>query len=120
MRNLTTFGRIIFAIPFAVFGINHFVYGKDMAGMVPAYVPGGVIWIYLIGAALLAAGIAILINRKARLAAILLALLLLVFIVTIHIPGLSNPQMMQMSMTNLLKDAGLLGGALVVAGTAKN
>jgi putative oxidoreductase len=116
MKFLTsTLGRIIFAIPFLVFGIMHLVKANDMSGYVP--IPGGVFWIYLTGLAMIAAFVSIITKIQIKLATMLLALMLLIIIVTIHIPGLSNPQMMQITLTNLLKDAGLMGGALILAGT---
>ncbi|MDF2693757.1 MAG: hypothetical protein K0S65_2140 [Labilithrix sp.] len=85
-----------------------------MAGMVP--VPGGVFWIYFTGAALIAGSLGIMTGILGRLAALGLAALLGIFILAIHIPGLSNPQMQQMAMMGLLKDVSLLGGALTWAG----
>ena len=110
----TTIARILFALPFGIFGMLHFMGAKDMAGMVP--IPGGVIWVYITGTALLAASIAIIANKMGKFASLGLALLLLTFIVTIHIPGLGNEATMQMSMTSLLKDMALMGGALTYAG----
>ncbi len=110
----TTVARIIYGIPFVVFGLMHFMKAKAMIGYVP--VPGGVFWVYLIGLALIAAGVAIIIGKMVRLASLLLALLLLIFILTIHIPGIMKPEMMQTEMTMLLKDMALMGGALLLAG----
>lgn len=84
-----------------------------MAGMVP--IPGGVIWVYLTGVALIAAAVAILIDKKAKLASFLLAVLLLVFVLTIHLKGAMGGD--QMAMASLLKDLAIAGGALVFAGT---
>ncbi|HNW58323.1 MAG TPA: DoxX family protein [bacterium] len=112
---MTTVGRIVFALPFVVFGINHLVYAKAMAGMVPSFIPGGVFWVYFTGLALIAAGVAIIAQKFAKLAAVLLSALLGFFIVTLHIPGMLNPQTMQMSMISLLKDVAMAGGALVIA-----
>lgn len=110
---MLTIGRIIFAIPFLVFGALHFVKADMMAGMVPSMVPGGVIWVYLTGAAMIAAGIAFITKFKGKLAAQLLALLLLVFIITVHLPNASkNP----MAGAQLLKDLSLLGACLMLAG----
>jgi uncharacterized membrane protein YphA (DoxX/SURF4 family) len=106
--------RVAFALPFAIFGLFHFLNASAMAGMVP--VPGGVFWIYFTGAALIAASIGIMTGILGRLAALGLAALLATFIVGIHVPGLSNPQMQQMAMMGLLKDISLLGGALTWAG----
>ena len=70
MDALPKLGTYLFALPMAVFGIMHFMAGEAMAGMVP--IPGGVIWVYLTGAALIAAAVAIIIGKKAVLAAQLL------------------------------------------------
>lgn len=39
----TTIARIIFAIPFAIFGIMHLTNADKMAGYVP--IPGGAFWV---------------------------------------------------------------------------
>jgi len=114
MTQFTKFGRIIFSVPFVVFGINHFIYADAMSGMVPSFIPGGVFWIYLTGLALIAAGVSMLIQKQTFLAAILLAVLLIIFVLTIHLPAIISGNMM--SMTSLLKDLALSGGALMVAG----
>ena len=115
MDTLTTTGaRILYAIPMAIFGIFHFMNGSAMAGMVPSFIPGGVFWVYLTGLGLILAAVAILIQKKARLASLLLAAMLIIFVLTIHLPGLGD------SMPNLLKDAALAGAALGFAGTAKD
>ncbi len=105
--------RVTFALPFAVFGLFHFLNASAMAGMVP--VPGGVFWIYFTGAALIAGSIGLITGILGRLAAFGLAALLLTFILGVHVPGLSNPQMQQMAMMGLLKDISLFGGALTWA-----
>ena len=110
----TTIARIIFAIPFAIFGIMHLTNADKMAGYVP--IPGGAFWVYLTGAAMLAASISILSGKLTKIACLSLAALLLIIIVTMQIPGLFDPARMQMAMGGLLKDTSLLGGALLIAG----
>ncbi len=115
MSSLTTIGaRILYAVPMAIFGIFHFTSAQDMSGMVPSFLPAPTIWVYITGLALILAAVAILIQKKARLACLLLALMLIVFVLTVHVPGLSEN--MQSSMPNLLKDTALAGGALCLAG----
>ncbi|TAL68689.1 MAG: DoxX family protein [Bacteroidetes bacterium] len=108
-------GRIVFALPFLVFGINHFIYAQMLSGIVPPYIPGGVIWVYITGAALIAASLSIAANKLVKVSGLLLALLLLMFILTLHIPGLSNPKMAQMAMAGLLKDTAMMGGAIMAS-----
>ena len=115
MRILTTtIAKYIFAIPFALFGILHLTNADKMARMIP--VPGGAFWLYFTGAALIAAAASIITGKLTRIACLSLALYLALVIVTIQIPGLSNPQMAQMAVSGILKDTSLLGGALLIAG----
>jgi uncharacterized membrane protein len=114
MNTITNTGRILFGIPFILFGIGHFMNAGAMAGYVP--VPGGVIWVYVTGAALVLAGLAAITKIQGKLAMILLAVLLLSFIATIHVPNLMKPETMQMGMMGLYKDLGLAAGALILAG----
>ncbi len=111
---LSTIGRYLYALPFAVFGIFHFMNAGQMAGMVP--IPGGVFWVYLTGIAFLAFCVSIIIETKVRLAGILLGIMLLIFVLSIHLPAVIGGEM-QPSMTNLLKDLALAGGAWFIAGT---
>ena len=49
MKNITTIGRILFAIPFAIFGINHFLMTDYYVGMLTSFVPRGAYTIILAG-----------------------------------------------------------------------
>jgi len=113
MKNISSIGRYLFALPFAVFGIMHLLSASDMAGMVPGWVPGGVLWVYLTGLALIAAGVSFVIQKHTHPAGLLTAALMFIFVLTIHLPGLLGGNMMAMS--GLLKDIGLAGGALLLA-----
>ena len=89
-----------------------------MSGMVPSFLPAAIFWVYLTGLALILAAVSILIQKKARLACLLLAVMLIIFVLTIHLPGLGGENA-QMAMPMLLKDTALAGGALAFAGVAE-
>jgi len=108
----STVARWLYALPFGIFGIMHFMAGDQMAGMVP--IPGGVFWVYLTGAALIAASISFIIEKQTRLAGLLLALMLVIFALSIHLPNVMGGD--QASMSSMLKDLALAGGALFIAG----
>jgi uncharacterized membrane protein len=108
----------MFAVPFAIFGMMHFMAAGDMAGMVPAWVPGGVFWVYVIGLALIAATVSLITKKHIYLASLLLAFLLIVFVLTIHLPSVMGGN--QMAMSSLLKDTALAGAALLIAGLFKD
>ena len=113
MKDLKTIGRYLFALPFGIFGLMHLMSAGDMAGMVPSFIPGGVLWVYLTGLALIAATVSFIIQKHVHLAALLTAALMIVFVLTIHLPAVIGGNMM--SMGSLLKDLGLAGGALLLA-----
>lgn len=116
MKNLTTVGRILFALPFAIFGLNHFLMVDFFTGMLNSFIPGTSFTIVLTGIALIAASVSIIIKKYIKLSCILLAFLLFVFIVAIHIPQLFDEATKMMAMFALLKDTALMGGALMIAG----
>jgi uncharacterized membrane protein len=106
-------GRVLFSLPLVVFGAFHFIAGEKMAGAVPAWVPGGVIWVYITGLAMIAAPIAMLTGKKAKLAAQLTALLMLTYALAVQLPGAMGGD--QMATASFLKDIMLCGGALLMA-----
>lgn len=120
MKNLTTMGRILFALPFAVFGLNHFIMVDFFTGMLTSFIPGTSFTIILTGIALIAASISIILKKYIKLSCILLAILLFIFIVTIHIPQLFDPSKKILALLALLKDTSLMGGALMIAGIYRN
>jgi uncharacterized membrane protein len=116
MKKLRTLGRILFAIPFALFGINHFLMTDYYLGMLTSFIPLGAYTIILTGILLLAASISIITKKFVRLSTILLAILLFIFIVTIHIPHLFTEADRTVTLIALLKDISLMGGSLMIAG----
>ena len=116
MKNLSTIGRILFAIPFAVFGINHFLFLDFYIGNVTSFIPLGPYTIILTGILMIVASLSIIFNRYVKVSTILLAMLLFIFILTIHIPAPFDPQKWQFALIELLKDTSLLGGSLMIAG----
>lgn len=114
MNAISGIGKYLFVVPFAAFGVMHFLNGQAMAGMVP--LPGGVIWIYLTGLAMLLAVVSILLGKKDGLATFLLGLLLIIYVLSIHLPGVLNAadEMAQINaMSGVLKDTGLAGASFV-------
>ncbi len=115
----TTIARIIFAIPFLIFGLMHFINNAGIAGYIQGW-PIASVLVYLSGAAFILGSIALIFNWYARLAAFLLALEVLIITLSVHVPGLANPDMMQLNFTAILKNTGLIGGALMAAGISRN
>jgi uncharacterized membrane protein len=107
--------RVIFAIPFALFGVMHLISADKMQGMVPSYVPDGVIWIYSTGGLLILGAFGLKIKKSVQLAAYLLGGLMFIFILTIHLPMVIEGD--QNNMGSLIKDLSMLAGALFIGGS---
>jgi putative oxidoreductase len=116
MKRMTTLGRILFALPFAIFGINHFLMTDYYVGLLTSFIPLGAYTIILTGIMLIAASISILFKKLVKISTILLAVLLFIFIITIHIPHLISDSDKTISLIALLKDISLMGGSLMIAG----
>ena len=116
MKNITNIGRILFAVPFALMGINHFIMMDYYLGMLTSFIPLGPYTIILTGIMLIIASISIISKKYVRFSTLLLAALLFIFIVTIHIPQLFSDADKTVILIALLKDISLLGGSLIIAG----
>lgn len=116
MNIMTTVGRVLYALPFAVFGINHFIMKDFYMGELTSFIPFGGYMILLTGVLLIAASISILTGKFVKISTLSLAVLLLLFIATIHIPQLFDPDKKMIALIGLLKDISLMGGSLMIAG----
>ncbi len=108
--------RILFTMPFLGFGVRHLLHANQLAVLVP--IPGGVFWVYLTGIAMILASVAAITKIQGKLAMLLLALMLLIFVFAVQFPAmLSSDMAMKMGATvSFYKDLGLMGGALLLAG----
>ena len=122
MNAVLGLGKYLFAAILIVFGLGHLGNAGAMAGMVP--IPPGELWVYVTGVALIAGAVSIIIGKYDKLGATLLGVLLLIFALSIHLPGMmsaADAMAKQGFMGNLLKDIGLAGGAWMYAiGMAKD
>jgi putative oxidoreductase len=113
----------ILAIVMIVFGIQHFLHPYDLLVKVPDFLPGGIVWVYLVGAAFILAALSFMTNIWVKTAAYLLALMLFVFVLTIHLPNYmdtADKAYQQMALYNLLKDSALAAFALYIASNARH
>jgi len=120
MKNLISkkLAIIIFAFIIGFFGANHFLHAKEMAANIPSFLPASKVLVYISGAGFLLAAIAFIIDRYAKIAGYLLALLLLIIVFSIDVPGIihsTNVPMKMIIVTNMLKDAALAMAAILIA-----
>jgi uncharacterized membrane protein YphA (DoxX/SURF4 family) len=93
LSKLIPIGTPVYALAIISYGIDHFLYGRGAADYIPSWIPGHIFWIYFAGVALLAAGIAILLNILRRPAAFLLGAMILIWVIILHIPkAITSPK----------------------------
>lgn len=126
-------GPYFFATTMIVFGIEHFIYPKFVALLVPSWIPSHLFWnpswlpfnlfcVYFAGIALIAAGAAIMFKFKVKLAATLLGIMLFLWLVMVHIPrGLDTSILDRANeWTSVFEALAFSGIAFLIAGTYKS
>jgi uncharacterized membrane protein len=114
---ILTLGPLCFAGPMAVFASQHFTETKAVATLVPSWIPGGLFWTYFVGTALVAASLCITLKKQARLAAFMLSVMLILFVLLLHVPKiLANPKNV-IAWAFALRNLAFSGGAMAFAGT---
>ena len=109
--------HLCFAVPLAMFGAEHFALGSFMIGLVPAYLPGRLFWIYFVGVALIAASLSIATRIKVRWSGLLFAIMMFLFVALIHLPGAVKTGD-RIIWTVVIREMSFGGGGLVLAGIA--
>ncbi len=111
----------LLAIVLFVFGIFHFMYPRDRLVYVPDFLPLGIKWAYVVGGAFILVALCYLTNQFVKISSYLLFILLVIFILTIHLPNYNHagdPEMRQLALINILKDTAIAAFALHIAAGA--
>jgi uncharacterized membrane protein len=113
---ILTLGPLFFALPMAVFAAQHFTEAKAVATLVPSWIPGHLFWTYFVGTALVAASASMVVRKHARLAAILLAVLLILFVLLLHVPSIMADPKNVIAWAIALRDVAFSAGAMAFPG----
>lgn len=113
MKALLALGRWIFPISFALLGLIHFMNVETLTNSMPGYLPAPAFLVYLSGIGLVAAAVSMLLEKYDKLAATLLGIQLLLFVLLLHLPGAMSGKDGTMSL--LFKDLALCGAAFIYA-----
>jgi uncharacterized membrane protein len=113
-----TLGRIFVAISLVVFGVQHFLYGGFVAGLVPTFMPGRLFWAYFVGVAFVVAAVGMLVELMARPATTMLGMMFFLFVVLLHIPRIVGNSSDGNEWTSGLVALAMCGGAWVLASAA--
>jgi hypothetical protein len=108
-------GRLFFAVAMVVFGLQHFLYIRYLATLVPAWIPYHDPWVLLTGFALIAAGLSLATTIEDRYAAYGLFLLFFGWLVLLHIPRILHALHSADEWSSALVVLALSGASLLLA-----
>jgi uncharacterized membrane protein YphA (DoxX/SURF4 family) len=115
LEKLVLFGPLFYGAPLAAFGTEHFTSAKDIASLVPAWIPWHLFWAYFVGACFIAAPLSLVTRIQARLAASLLALTFFLFVVLMDAPAWAHHLGNRFAAALTLRELAFSGGALGLA-----
>ncbi|MGA7155706.1 MAG: hypothetical protein WBY53_02600 [Acidobacteriaceae bacterium] len=115
---LVVLGPVLDAMALAMFAAEHFLDARDLMAIVPKWLPGHLFWTYFVGVALLAAAVSFLAWRYVRWSGSLLALLFLIIVVTLDLPGVPKNYHDRIFWTLTVRETMFAAGAMVLAGSA--
>ncbi len=119
---LVTVARFFIAIAAVFYGVEHFLHPANAPGVplekiIPLWIPARLEWAYLAGAVLVAAGIALIINKKVQMAATYLGIMILLLMLFVYLPLLvATPTSLES--LNYFFDTLLFCGAIFVLADA--
>lgn len=92
-KALAAIPRFFIGVPSLFYGVEHLLHPEYVPGiplqkLTPDWIPGRIVLSYFVGVILILAGVCLLVNKKARLAATILGLTILLTVLWIYLPML--------------------------------
>ena len=118
-ESLVLVGRSLFAAGLVVVGVQHFLYAAFIATLIPRWIPGHLFWAYFVGGAFFAAALSLATKIQGRLAAALLGLMFLLWVIVLHIPRVAASPHNGNEWTSAIVALAMCGGSFVLAGALR-
>ena len=115
---LILFGPLFYAAPIAAFGTEHFTLSREIASLVPSWIPWHLFWAYFVGTCFIAAALSMVTKIQARLPASLLALTFFLFVALMDVPAWAQDPRDRFALALALRELSFSGGALALAASA--
>ncbi len=117
MDKLIALGPAFVASAMAAFGAEHFVDAREIAQIVPAFVPSHLFVAYFVGCAWMAAATSLASMKFVRLSATLLGLAFFLFVVMMDVPGAISEPGNRLGWSLALRQLAYAGGSWALAGS---
>ncbi|MDQ2844144.1 MAG: hypothetical protein M3Y72_24510 [Acidobacteriota bacterium] len=79
-------GRFFLAISLAIFGLNHFLFARFIATLIPGWIPWHLFWAYFTGAVFVAGAIGTAFQYRVCMAGVLVGAMLFLWVAVLHAP----------------------------------
>lgn len=113
-------GPVLFAAPLAVFGAEHLTVTREIASLVPHWIPWHIFWTLLVGVALIAAALSLAVHRVNGLASALLGVMFFLFVVLMDVESLAAHLHNRFAQALLLRELSFSACAFGLAATLAN
>jgi uncharacterized membrane protein YphA (DoxX/SURF4 family) len=113
---LADVGRFLIAIALVVFAVQHFMYARFVATLIPAWIPARLFWAYFTGLAFVAAALAIATKRMLGMGVMLLGTMFLLWVVLLHAPRVAGAIRNGDEVTSLFVAVAMCGLSFALAG----
>lgn len=120
-------GRYFFAVGVLDFGVENFVHPQyapvvpEPDLLMPVWIPAHIVWAWLTGTILVVCGVAMILNRRTRLAGVVTGMAFFALTIFFYLPmEIVHPSIeISGELDQLAQALGMSGAALLVAGTGK-
>lgn len=118
LDKVVALGSFFFALPLAVFSMEHLSAAQGISQMVPKFVPWHLFWAYFVGVALLAASLSIATKIQVRWSGLLWGIMMFLFVAMMDLPATVARPHNHFNWVLMLRELSFGAGGWVLAGDA--
>jgi uncharacterized membrane protein len=116
IEKVVVLGPVFAASSLAMFGAEHLTSAHFIMQGVPSWMPAHLFWAYFVGFALLATALSLSLQRYVGLSSLLTAIMIFLFVLTLHIPRVAANPKDRFAWAVVLRDSAFASGFLAYAG----
>jgi uncharacterized membrane protein YphA (DoxX/SURF4 family) len=118
LDKVVALGNLFFALPLAVFSMEHFSASKGISQLVPKFMPWPMFWTFFVGVGLLAASLSIATKIQVRWSGLFWGIMMFTFVAMMDLPGTLVQPRNHFSWVLMLRELSFGAGGWVLAGDA--